>query len=39
MKTFFKIINFLNKINGLTIDEEMIKKSIENTSFQKPSKS
>ena len=31
---FFKIISYLNKLNGLTIDEEMIKKSIENTSFK-----
>ena len=38
-ETFFKIINYLNKINGLTIDEEMIKKSIENTSFKNLSKS
>jgi len=34
-KNFFKIINYLNKINGLHIDEEMIKKSIENVSFEK----
>ena len=34
-ETFFKIINYLNKINGLPIDEEMIKKSIENVSFEK----
>ena len=34
-ETFFKIINYLNKINGLIIDGEMIKKSIDNTSFQK----
>ena len=33
-ETFFKIINYLNKINGLTIDREMIKKSIDNTSFK-----
>jgi len=33
-ETFFKIINYLNKINGLIIDEEMIKKSIDNTSFK-----
>ena len=33
-ETFFKLVNYLNKINGLTIDEEMIKKSIENTSFK-----
>ena len=30
----FKIISYLNKINGLPIDEEMIKKSIDNTSFK-----
>ena len=34
-KNFFKIISYLNKINNLTIDEEMIKRSIENTSFKK----
>ena len=34
-ETFFKIINYLNKINGLHIDEEMVKKSIENVSFEK----
>ena len=34
-ENFFKIINYLNKINGLPIDEEMIKKSIENVSFEK----
>ena len=34
-ENFFKIINYLNKINGLTIDEEMIKKSINNTNFKK----
>ena len=34
-ETFFKIINYLNKINGLIIDEEMIKISIDNTSFNK----
>jgi hypothetical protein len=34
-KTFSKIINYLNKINGLHIDEEMVKKSIENVSFEK----
>jgi len=34
-ENFFKIINFLNKLNGLPIDEEMIKKSIENVSFEK----
>ena len=34
-ETFFKIINYLNKINGLIIDEEMIKISIDNTSFDK----
>ena len=33
-ETFFKIINYLNEINGLPIDEEMIKKSIDNTSFK-----
>ena len=33
-ETFFKIINYLNKINGLTIDREMIRKSIDNTSFK-----
>ena len=33
-ETFFKIINYLNKLNGLTIDEEMIKISIDNTSFK-----
>ena len=33
-ETFFKIINYLNGINGLPIDEGMIKKSIENTSFK-----
>ena len=33
-ETFFKIINYLNKINGLSIDGEMIKKSIDNTSFK-----
>jgi len=33
-KTFFKIINYLNGINSLPIDEEMIKKSIENTGFK-----
>ena len=33
--TFFKIINYLNKINGLIIDEGMIKISIDNTSFNK----
>ena len=33
-ENFFKIISYLNKLNGLTIDEEMIKKSIENTSFK-----
>jgi len=32
---FFKIINFLNKINKLPVDKEMIKKSIENVSFEK----
>jgi hypothetical protein len=34
-ETFFKIINYLNKINGLTIDREMINKSIKNTEFLK----
>ena len=33
-ETFFKIINYLNEINGLPIDEEMIKKSIDNTRFK-----
>jgi hypothetical protein len=33
-QTFFKIINYLNGINGLPVDEKMIKKSIENTSFR-----
>ena len=33
-ETFFKIINYLNKINDLPIDEKMIKKSIDNTSFK-----
>ena len=34
-ETFSKIIDYLNKINGLPIDEEMIKRSIENVSFEK----
>jgi len=34
-ENFFKIINYLNGINGLPIDKGMIKKSIENTSFKK----
>jgi len=34
-ENFYKIINYLNKINNLTIDEEMIKKSIDNTNFKK----
>tara|TARA_R100001530_G_scaffold82185_1_gene57318 strand:+ start:216 stop:1025 length:810 start_codon:yes stop_codon:yes gene_type:complete len=34
-ENFLKIINYLNKINGLHIDEEMVKKSIENVSFEK----
>ena len=34
-ENFFKIISYLNKINGLPIDDEMIKKSIENVSFEK----
>ena len=34
-ENFFKIINYLNKINGLHIDEEMIKKSIKNVKFEK----
>jgi len=34
-KTFSKIINYLNKINGLHIDEGMVKKSIKNVSFEK----
>ena len=34
-QTFFKIINYLNKINGLIIDKEMIKISMHNTSFNK----
>ena len=33
-ENFFKIISYLNKLNGLTIDEEMIKISIDNTSFK-----
>ena len=33
-ETFFKIINYLNKINDLPIYEKMIKKSIDNTSFK-----
>ena len=33
-ENFFKIISYLNKLNGLTIDEEMIKKSIDNTRFK-----
>tara|TARA_Y100001960_G_C14508855_1_gene745421 strand:- start:97 stop:909 length:813 start_codon:yes stop_codon:yes gene_type:complete len=33
-ETFFKIVSYLNKINGLPIDEKMIKKSIENVSFK-----
>jgi len=34
-ENFYKIINYLNSINDLTIDEEMIKKSIDNTNFNK----
>ena len=33
-ETFSKIINYLNKINGLIIDEKMIKISMNNTSFK-----
>ena len=34
-KYFFKIVTYLNEINGLTIDQQMINKSIENTNFAK----